>query len=74
MTTAVKKTISLPPDLAREAEEVAQALGFAPSQMGKTLIFEAHDPKTGANEYVLVMLSANKTAISLQPGTWVMCR
>lgn len=27
MTIAVKKTISLPPDLAREAEEVAQAEG-----------------------------------------------
>lgn len=27
MTTAVKKTISLPPDLAREVEEVAHAGG-----------------------------------------------
>jgi metal-responsive CopG/Arc/MetJ family transcriptional regulator len=27
MSTAVKKTISLPPDLAREAEEVARAEG-----------------------------------------------
>lgn len=27
MTTAVKKTISLPPDLAREAEEIARAEG-----------------------------------------------
>jgi len=27
MTTAVKKTISLPPDLAREAEELARAEG-----------------------------------------------
>ncbi|MFQ5431821.1 MAG: hypothetical protein ACE5EN_04855 [Nitrospinota bacterium] len=27
MTTAVKKTISLPPELAREAEEIARAEG-----------------------------------------------
>ncbi len=27
MTTAVKKTISLPPELAREAEEIAKAEG-----------------------------------------------
>lgn len=27
MTTAIKKTISLPPDLAREAEDIARAEG-----------------------------------------------
>jgi len=37
MATAVKKTISLPPDLANEAEMTAK-------EEGKTLLLASHDP------------------------------
>lgn len=51
--------LAFPPDTEKGAAKVAQALGCRPSQMVKTLIFE-----TGAGEHVLVMLAADKNAVS----------
>ncbi len=51
--------LSFPPDTDKGAASVAQALGFQPSQMVKTLIFE-----TGTGEWVLVMLGGDKNAVS----------
>ena len=53
--------LAFPPDTEKGAANVAQALGCIPSQMVKTLIFE-----TGGGEHVLVMLAADKNAISGQ--------
>ena len=41
MTTAVKKTISLPPDLARAAEEIARAEGKTLSAVVQDALREA---------------------------------
>ena len=41
MTTAIKKTISLPPDLARAAEEIAQAEGKTLSAVVQDALREA---------------------------------
>ena len=46
-------------DSEKGASSVAQALGFKPAQMVKTLIFEA-----GAAECVLVMLAGDQNAVS----------
>lgn len=51
--------LAFPPETEKGAANVAQALGCRPSQMVKTLIFE-----TGGVEHVLVMLAADKNAIS----------
>jgi Cys-tRNA(Pro)/Cys-tRNA(Cys) deacylase len=51
--------LSFPPTTEKGAASVAEALGCRESQMVKTLIFEAD---TG--ERVLVMLAANKNAVS----------
>ena len=51
--------LEFPPDIEKGAASVAQALGYNPSQMVKTLIFES-----GTRERVLVMLGADKKAIS----------
>lgn len=51
--------LTFPPDTEKGAANVAQGLGCKPSQMVKTLIFE-----TGGEEHVLVMLPADKNAIS----------
>ncbi|MCH7714212.1 MAG: YbaK/EbsC family protein [Chloroflexi bacterium] len=53
--------LAFPPGTEKGAANVAQALGCKPSQMVKTLIFE-----TGDGEHVLVMLAADKNAISGQ--------
>jgi predicted transcriptional regulator len=41
MGTAVKKTISLPPELAREAEEIARAEGKTPSAVVQDALRQA---------------------------------
>lgn len=56
--------LTFSPQTERGAGNVADALGFAPEQMVKTLIFEAQNPKTETSEWVLVMLSANQSAVS----------
>jgi len=48
-----------PPETEKGASNVADALGFQPSQMVKTLIFE-----TDKDERVLVMLGGDKNAVS----------
>ena len=53
------KKLEFPPDIEKGAASVAQVLGYNPSQMVKTLIFES-----GTQERVLVMLGADKNAIS----------
>ncbi len=51
--------LTFPPETEKGAANVARALGCNPSQMVKTLIFE-----TGGGEHVLVMLAADKNAVS----------
>ena len=51
--------LSFPPDTEKGAAGVARALGYAPGQMVKTIIFE-----TGAGELVLVMLGGDKNGVS----------
>ena len=51
--------LEFPPEVEKGAASVAQVLGYSPSQMVKTLIFES-----GTQERVLVMLGADKNAIS----------
>ena len=51
--------LEFPPEVEKGASSVAQAMGYNPSQMVKTLIFES-----GTQERVLVMLGADKNAIS----------
>ena len=51
--------LEFPPDIDKGAASVAQVLGYNPSQMVKTLIFES-----GTQERVLVMLGGDKNAIS----------
>ena len=51
--------LTFPPDTEKGAANVARTLGCKPSQMVKTLIFE-----TGNGEHVLVMLAADKNAVS----------
>tara|TARA_B100000315_G_scaffold64592_1_gene58641 strand:- start:1472 stop:1960 length:489 start_codon:yes stop_codon:yes gene_type:complete len=51
--------LTFSPDTEKGAASVADALGYGPGQMVKTLIFE-----TGTAERVLVMLGGDKNAIS----------
>ena len=51
--------LEFPPEFEKGAASVAQALGYNPSQMVKTLIFES-----GTQERVLVMLGGDRNAIS----------
>ena len=51
--------LTFSPDTPKGAAGVAQALGYRPAQMVKTLIFE-----TGTAEKVLVMLGGDKNAVS----------
>ena len=51
--------LEFPPEIEKGAASVAQVLGYNPSQMVKTLIFES-----GTQERVLVMLGGDKNAIS----------
>ena len=51
--------LSFPSETEKGAANVAYALGCAPTQIVKTLIFE-----TSSREHLLVMLAANKNAIS----------
>lgn len=53
--------LTFSPDTEKGAASVADALGYAPGQMIKTLIFE-----TSSDERVLVMLAGDKNAISGQ--------
>jgi len=53
------RVLSFPPTTEKGAASVARALGFRESQMVKTLVFE-----TGQGERVLVMVAADKSAIS----------
>ncbi len=53
--------LSFPAATEKGAASVAEALGYRPGQMVKTLIFE-----TGSGERVLVMLSGDKNAVSGQ--------
>ena len=53
--------LSFPADTEKGAASVAEALGYQPGQMVKTLIFES-----GSGERVLVMLGGDKNAISAQ--------
>ncbi|MCI0877479.1 MAG: YbaK/EbsC family protein [Chloroflexi bacterium] len=53
------QNLEFPPEIEKGAASVAQVLGYKPSQMVKTLIFES-----GTQERVLVMLGADKNAIS----------
>ena len=53
--------LSFSSETEKGAASVARVLGYAPGQMVKTLIFE-----TGNGEAVLVMLAADKNAISGQ--------
>lgn len=48
MPNAVKKTISLPPDLAREAEEIARAEGKTLSGVVQDALREARARRLGA--------------------------
>ena len=50
---------TFPPDTEKGAANVAKALGYQESQMVKTLIFE-----TGEDERVLVMVAADRSAVS----------
>ena len=51
--------LSFSSETPKGAASVAEALGYQPAQMVKTLIFE-----TGAGEQVLVMLGGDKNAVS----------
>ena len=51
--------LSFPPETEKGAASVAEALGYEPGQMVKTLVFE-----TGEGEQVLVMMAADKNAVS----------
>lgn len=51
--------LTFPPGTEKGASNVAEALGYQPSQMVKTLIFE-----TDKDERVLVMLGGDKNAVS----------
>ena len=51
--------LSFSPETSKGAASVAEALGYQPGQMVKTLIFQ-----TGAGERVLVMLGGDKNAVS----------
>ena len=51
--------LTFPPQTGKGAANVADALGYSPGQMVKTLIFE-----TDAGERVLVMLGGDKNAVS----------
>ena len=53
------KTLVFSPETEKGASNVAYALGYQPSQMVKTLIFE-----TDREERVLVMLGGDKNAVS----------
>ena len=53
--------LSFPADREKGAASVADALGYKPGQMVKTLVFE-----TGSGERVLVMLGGDRNAISGQ--------
>lgn len=53
------RALSFPPATEKGASNVARALGFREGQMVKTLVFE-----TGAGERVLVMVAADRSAIS----------
>ena len=53
------KTLIFSPETEKGASNVADALGYQPSQMVKTLIFE-----TDREEKVLVMLRGDKNAVS----------
>ncbi|MCI0859063.1 MAG: YbaK/EbsC family protein [Chloroflexi bacterium] len=53
------QNLEFPPEIEKGAASVAQALGYHPSQMVKTLIFES-----GTQERVLVMLGGDRNAIS----------
>ena len=53
------ENLIFPPETEKGASNVADALGFRPSQMVKTLIFE-----TDKDERVLVMLGGDKNAVS----------
>lgn len=53
------ETLSFPPETEKGASNVADALGYQPAQLVKTLIFE-----TGNEERVLVMLGGDKNAVS----------
>ncbi|MCH8350893.1 MAG: YbaK/EbsC family protein [Chloroflexi bacterium] len=53
------QNLEFPPEIEKGAASVAQALGYNPSQMVKTLIFES-----GTQERVLVMLGGDRNAIS----------
>ena len=53
------QNLEFPPEIEKGAASVAQVLGYNPSQMVKTLIFES-----GTQERVLVMLGGDKNAIS----------
>ena len=51
--------LNFPPETEKGAASVAEALGYEPGQMVKTLVFE-----TGEGEQVLVMMAADKNAVS----------
>ena len=53
------QNLEFPPEIEKGAASVAQVLGYHPSQMVKTLIFES-----GTQERVLVMLGGDRNAIS----------
>ena len=53
------QNLEFPPEIEKGAASVAQVLGYNPSQMVKTLIFES-----GTQERVLVMLGGDRNAIS----------
>jgi Cys-tRNA(Pro)/Cys-tRNA(Cys) deacylase len=55
------RVLEFPPSTEKGAASVAHALGFRESQMVKTLVFE-----TGQGERVLVMVPADRSAISGQ--------
>ena len=53
------KRLNFPPDTDKGAASVAEALGYEPCQMVKTLVFE-----TSEGEQVLVMMAADRNAVS----------
>jgi Cys-tRNA(Pro)/Cys-tRNA(Cys) deacylase len=53
------RALTFPPETPKGAASVADALGFRPGQMVKTLLFE-----TGEGERVLVMVAADRSAAS----------
>ena len=53
------RRLSFPADTEKGAANVARALGYAETQMVKTLIFT-----TGAGEHALIMLGGDRSAIS----------